>query len=265
MKDSWSVALHHSASIIFCFMGFCGLWPQFLIPQFSWSLQFVFLDFCNLFYLPTACSPATLYVDDYLTSVARKSKVQLGTACSEGDTGLDCHAIKLLYQQMQQCPCMHTQIEWLLVLCKGREGRGLRKQETHPNPPYRPFLAFVHVPPLFNIPCPTSVFLVIWKGKSCFWKDKQAWVSWCLPEIWMFLCIFWGCVCVCFVTLFIWRPWHPRLKLSSVTQSLCYSCPALHPSSKHTHAHTHTHTHTHSGPLPSTHAISSYWLALGAR
>lgn len=27
-------------------------------------------------------------------------KAQFGTACSKGDTGLDRHAIKLLYQQM---------------------------------------------------------------------------------------------------------------------------------------------------------------------
>lgn len=70
-------------------------------------------------------------------------------------------------------------------------------------------------------------------------------VDWCLHEV--------ECFCVSFrrgflfSDSFLWGSWHPLfilnyLKLSSFTQSLCSSSPALHPSSKHIHANTHTHT-----------------------
>ena len=50
-------------------------------------------------------------------------KGKFGTACSEGETGLNCHAIKLQYQQMHTVSLyVHTGWMTLLVLCEESEG-----------------------------------------------------------------------------------------------------------------------------------------------
>ena len=54
--------------------------------------------------------------------MVRKFKFQFGTTCFQGDTGVDCHAIKLLYQQMHTlCFYSYTDSMTLFVLLKGRE------------------------------------------------------------------------------------------------------------------------------------------------
>ena len=107
------------------------LWLQYLILNFSWALELVFfLISWPLQTHQTFCGFENLKIDLCCMCVcvcvcvcAWEFKGKFGTACSEGETGLNCHAIKLQYQQMHTVSLyVHTGWMTLLVLCEESEG-----------------------------------------------------------------------------------------------------------------------------------------------